>query len=111
MTKKLTALRLSKASKHKLLALAEQYGTQTTAIEIAIDRMYREEIRMNDYTWSDVLGNDITAQQAIDMASESGLPLPEWFEQQAFELWGNTADWIDHDWTALAADLVRDASA
>ena len=35
---------LSEATKEKLVELAHQYGTQATVIEIAIDRMYREEI-------------------------------------------------------------------
>ena len=43
--KKQKNIRLSAKSVEKLAVLGHQYGTETTALEIAIDRMYRNEAR------------------------------------------------------------------
>jgi len=47
MPKTLKPFRLSDASIEKLLALTERYGTQTTAVEVALDRLYEKEITMS----------------------------------------------------------------
>jgi hypothetical protein len=44
MTKKLTSIRFSEAATEKLVALTERYGSQTAAVEVAIDRLYTSEI-------------------------------------------------------------------
>lgn len=39
--------RISPVGAQKLAELAERYGTQTAALEVAIDRLYRDE----KFTW------------------------------------------------------------
>lgn len=43
MTKHPTSIRLSGPARDKLEALTELYGSQTMAIEVAIDRLYQQE--------------------------------------------------------------------
>lgn len=65
---------------------------------------------MTNYAnWSDVLGNDVTAAEALSMAEAAHIPVETWIEQQARDLYGDGPDWIDHDWSALARSLQRDA--
>lgn len=42
MPKTLLAVRLSDETRRKLDALAQMYGTKTTALEVAIDRLYQD---------------------------------------------------------------------
>lgn len=41
--KKRLSLWISLATRDKLMALADRYGTQTEVLAVAIDRMHREE--------------------------------------------------------------------
>ena len=43
-TRKSTSIRLSQAAQNKLSELTKLYGNQTTAIEVAVDRLYQQEI-------------------------------------------------------------------
>ena len=50
MTTKQINIRLSEPGQRLLAELAELYGSQTKAVELAIDRLYREEvIQMTDW--------------------------------------------------------------
>lgn len=60
------------------------------------------------YTWSDVVGNYLSALEVMALAAESGQDLADWLKTQAFELWG-PADCEGLDFDRLAADLRRDA--
>jgi len=44
MTKHSTSFRLSSTAREKLAALGDLYGNLTTAIEVAIDRLWLQEI-------------------------------------------------------------------
>lgn len=46
MPKTAESFRLSDPAREKLTALAEVYGNKTTVVELAIDRMHREEMIM-----------------------------------------------------------------
>jgi hypothetical protein len=46
MAKTAMSFRLSDPAREKLTALGDIYGNMTTALELAIDRMHREEIAM-----------------------------------------------------------------
>ena len=62
-------------------------------------------------TYSDVLGNYISASETMQMFQDSGSDnLADWIEQQSIELWGAEHD-PALDWDALAAGLQRSAAA
>jgi hypothetical protein len=109
MTTKQTTIRLAPETRRHLDELSQQYGTRTAAIAVAVDRLHKEMTMAPRPTWTDVLGNNISAIEALELAHASGLELPQWIEQQAKELYGDGPDWCDHDWCDLAADLRRDA--
>ena len=50
MAKRMISARLSDASHDKLSWLSDRYGTQTSALEVAIDRLYNSERRATMYT-------------------------------------------------------------
>jgi len=60
------------------------------------------------YTWSDVVGNYLSAPEVMILAAESGQDLADWLKTQALDLWG-PADCADLDFDHLAADLRHDA--
>lgn len=70
MAKKQISMRISDASKDKLDRLADRYGTQTTVIEIAIDRMYREEIPMTYPRVQNRHGDDMDYEAAVQMMDD-----------------------------------------
>jgi hypothetical protein len=86
MAKLQISIRISDSGKAKLDALAEHFGNQTTAIEIALDRLYQEEMDMasKDEAYTDLqslTGHESGALQyedgsvmILNWASISGIP-------------------------------------
>jgi hypothetical protein len=64
-----------------------------------------------EHTWSDVLGNNASALEILQLAYRSGglADLSAWIERQARDLYGDGPDSMDLDWRDLAAQLYRDA--
>gem|GEM_PF-5511520 len=89
MTKNQTNVKLSDATRQRLEALAGRYGTITTALEVAIDRMHREELGMST-------GARVAAREALEN----------------LERWGAAAFVRYHDGTygAIPAAHLTDAS-
>lgn len=113
-----THFRLSAASVEKLEALAERYGTRTTAVEVAIDRLYQEDIgrhrpRHMDTTDRVTQVNWLQAE-AGDIATYSGIESPEQ-AVEAVELWVDALEtdnelpiWFDpHDYH-LMTEYVKE---
>ncbi len=60
------------------------------------------------YTWSNVVGNDLSAVELVELARASGQPLADWLRAEAAELYG--ADDLEGlDFDRLAAELAHDA--
>lgn len=76
MPKTLKPFRLSDASIEKLLALTERYGTQTTVVEVALDRLYEQEIAMskNVRLFTCVPG-EFVSDALPRVAAELGIPV------------------------------------
>jgi len=58
-------LRISPATRQKLDQLAAHYGTQTTAVEIAIDRLHQQEKNNMDETRNDRINAILEALYAL----------------------------------------------
>lgn len=66
----------------------------------------------SNMTWTDVMGNDVTAQQAMaqfEAERRDGETLAEWMERTAAEMWAND-DMSGIDWNAMARQLERQAA-
>ncbi len=65
----------------------------------------------SNMTWTDVMGNDVTAQQAMaqfEAERRDGETLAEWMERTAAEMYdGETAN---EEWQQLARQLERQAA-
>lgn len=59
------------------------------------------------YTWSNVVGNDLSAVELVELARASGQPLADWLRAEAAELYGDDLEGLDFD--RLAAELAHDA--
>ena len=66
----------------------------------------------SNMTWTDVMGNDVTAQQAMaqfEAERRDGETLAEWMERTAAEMWAND-DMSGVDWNAMARQVQRQAA-
>jgi stress-induced morphogen len=71
MAKQQISIRISERGKAKLDALAERFGNQTTAIEIALDRLYQQETEMeHQFSEQDIEDALFAAQIATTMQIE-----------------------------------------
>lgn len=64
-----------------------------------------------DTNWYDVLGNDVTAQQAMaqyEAERGEGETLAEWMQRTSEALWGEADSEVD--WGRLADQLQRQAA-
>lgn len=64
MPKQQLHARISSASRAKLDQLTEHYGTMTTVLEIAIDRMHREDMPMIEVT--NAYGKKLDYEAAVE---------------------------------------------
>lgn len=65
MAKHQVNVRLSDATRRKLDALKRQYGTVTSAVEVAVERLYTQEVKMNAPIYEDQAEYD-AAKARID---------------------------------------------
>jgi len=111
MSKAQVNVRLSDAGKMKLNKLTEIYGTQTSAVEVAIDRMYQQEFpqeetmtgnfTINEDKLDEVVSifNRDTDPQATDEIIKAEI-VADWNEGDEHQQWINDAspaeiaDWL-----------------
>ena len=93
MAKRQTSIRFSEAATEKLAALTERYGSQTAAVEVAIDRLYQSEIGEDTMhtvytipTNADYYGNTVTDDQAGYIADYVETQLQEYAEEQGYDV-------------------------
>jgi hypothetical protein len=99
-------LRISEPGKTRLAALTQLYGSQTTAVEIAIDRLYQQEIKtMNGSDLFDLFAAPETSpDDMVGMALET-------VTLQIGELRANEPDDIDMTDEEIAHDILKFAQS
>jgi len=118
-----TSMRLSSVTERQLKDLAERYGNQTTALTVAIDRLWRDvmnsEVSAREYVGFDqtIRGGDTTEEElaacrAVGMVNGTGglFECIDRYQERAPDGWRVTYTDATHDWHPAVPTFPNAAS-
>ena len=106
--KRSTSFRLSDPARRKLAELGETYGNQTTAVEVAIDRLHTHiggNVTWDSESWTQYMGSYITPS---DWVRQNEPATPAAFTTLLHELWDDTDPLSDKEIAWASEHLAQE---